>query len=70
VARSVPEWSAEQLAAAAARHYVAEAAGQVVRLIASNKLLGDPARFWGEVHDAVGQTALCVKRSVRKPFCA
>ena len=42
-------WTAEQVATLATRHYIAEAAGQVVKFVASNKLLGDPARFWSQI---------------------
>ena len=46
-------WTAEQVATLATRHYIAEAAGQVVKFVASNKLLGDPARFWSQISGAV-----------------
>jgi len=45
-------WSTDQVVSLARRHYIAEAAGQAGRLIASNKLLGDPARFLGEIRAA------------------
>ena len=46
-------WTAEQVTTLATRHYIAEAAGQVVKFVASNKLLGDPARFWSQIRGAV-----------------
>ena len=42
----------ETVARLAARHYLAESASQIVRLVASNKLLGDPARLWAELEAA------------------
>lgn len=59
-------WTVDHVAAHVARHYVTEAAGQVVRLIASNKLLGDPARFWGEIHDAIKELQSAGVTSLRR----
>ena len=50
---TAPSWTAERVATLAARHYFAEGATQILRLVASNKLLGDPARLWGELVAAV-----------------
>jgi hypothetical protein len=47
-----PFFPLDHVARLAARHYLAESASQIVRLVASNKLLGDPARFWTEIEAA------------------
>ena len=47
----------EVVARLAARHYLAESASQIVRLVASNKLLGDPARLWAELGAATRELA-------------
>ena len=48
-------WTPEQVATLALRHYLAESATQIVRLVASNKLLGDPARLWSEIVAAASE---------------
>ena len=49
---SSPFFPPDAVARLAARHYLAESASQIVRLVASNKLLGDPARLWAELEAA------------------
>ena len=49
---SSPFFPPDVVARLAARHYLAESASQIVRLVASNKLLGDPARLWAELEAA------------------
>jgi hypothetical protein len=54
---SSPFFPPEVVARLAARHYLAESASQIVRLVASNKLLGDPARLWAELEAATRELA-------------
>jgi len=56
-ALSSPFFPPEVVARLAARHYLAESASQIVRLVASNKLLGDPARLWAELEAATRELA-------------
>ena len=56
-ALSSPLLPPEVVARLAARHYLAESASQIVRLVASNKLLGDPARLWAELGAATRELA-------------
>ena len=49
---SVQSFHPDVVARLAARHYLAAITSQVVRLVASNKLLGDPARLWNELEAA------------------
>ena len=56
-ALSSPFFPPEIVARLAARHYLAESASQIVRLVASNKLLGDPARLWAELEAATRELA-------------
>ena len=56
-ALSSPFFPPEVVARLAARHYLAESASQIVRLVASNKLLGDPARLWAELGAATRELA-------------